>query len=150
LGHRALIGHGPEVGPDRAERFRADSADAHEVSVIAEWAIGATRIDDSLGERLADFRQLQQFGPIRGVDVDLKPRRLPLGPLKLNHVSSKAAAEDAPCDCGSESEEDERCHGELVGSPEKPSGLVCAAMLGIQWHSASAPLAVFVARALAR
>ena len=62
--------HGEQVRPQGVERLGANAAHAAaQVVVVHKRAARGAAVDDALGQRLADARQLGQFRPLGLVDV---------------------------------------------------------------------------------
>ncbi len=120
LGQGSLIGSGAQVRPDQLKGPWADSPDAQKIPMISERPLGTARLDDALGEGLADLWQLEEFGPIGGVDVDLEMGCLPIGPLQFDHPAAVSPAAPPPGDRGQQAKEHEHGHGALIGPAEQP------------------------------
>ncbi len=84
IGQSPGLGHGEQVGPHPIERLRADPAHAAKVFVVEEETLRLAGFDDTLGERLADSRQLSQLRPVGRVRIDLKPGHAGLGAVDLD------------------------------------------------------------------
>lgn len=121
-GHVAA-GQGTQIGANLLQRLWADAADAPQVVIVGEGASRFTGLDDPMGQGLADARQLHQFRPVGGVDVDLESGHQRFRPIDLDQLAPPAAVGEPPSAHRGQRNKYQRRHGRLVGPAQKPTGL---------------------------
>ena len=114
------VRHGAKMGPNGLQCLGPNAANPSEIVVIDERALGAARLDDPLGKRFADARQLSQLRPAGLIDIDLERGGLRLSPFNLDQASLPAPMDDPPADGGHQSHGHQDGHACLIGPAQKP------------------------------
>lgn len=120
--HLPIIGQRQEVTPHRFEFTGADAVDALEIVKRAIVARSAPFLDDALGERWADARELSQLRPLGIVDIDQKLVVERPGIVDLHQLATQSPRADVPDDHAHQRDGCERRNDGLVSSADERIG----------------------------